>query len=139
MATILNSADCDAIRSRAGATTGDLSDEDLISHAYVFEAEREIAYQISLQPLVDSVAVIMAKPYSGPAMDLKQAALGYVVSKFYVAATNALNTAITTGDQTVDRGGIGAQWHPAQDESLKEADRCLTRLPGWNNWRKITS
>ena len=135
---ILTSADCAAIRSRAGATIGDLSDDDLISHAYIFEAEREITYQVSLQPLVSPVATIMAIPTSAAAMDLKEAALGYVVSKFYVAATNALNTAISTGDQTVDRGGIGAQWHPAQDESLKEADRCLTRLPGWSNWKKIS-
>jgi hypothetical protein len=137
MASIITSADCDAIRSRGGAQAQDLSDDDLISHAYVFEVERELYYQISKQAGVASVATIMAKPYSPDAMNLKEAGIALLIAKFYDAATNALNTSVTTGDQNVDRGGIGAQWKDAKEESLKEAFRCLRRITGWQQWRTI--
>ena len=137
MAAIITSADCAAIRSRAGAETSDLSDGDLISHAYVFEVEQELAYQFSLQANVAPISTIMAKPYSPDAMSLKQAGLAMLVAKFQDAATNALDTSISTGDQTKDRGGIGAQWPVVKEESLKEAFRCLRRITGWQQWRTI--
>jgi hypothetical protein len=62
---------------------------------------------------------------------LKNAVKYYIGWMFTPAEPNSVNTSVTLGKQTVDLGGIGAQWIEQGQRALDLCIFALTFITGW--------
>jgi hypothetical protein len=92
---------------------------------------------------VPTVTQILASPPTLPATDddllaLKMAVAAYVTVQFQPGATNAINTSITVGKQTVDRGGTGDSWKNVMEIAFAQAGMYLQLITGWPDQSQTT-
>lgn len=127
-----------------GTDSVDFPYSAIVTRPMLGEAETyitsKINYQIAQGNTVPTVAQILAGTSPAVAADLvwlKNSVSYYVAALFCNAATNAINTSVTDGDHTVDRGGIGAQWQMQKMEAYKDCDLALKKITGWKRWRVI--
>ena len=127
-----------------GEFSGDFSFQSILTDQMLGEAEtyitRKINDQIVTNPTVPTVAEILATTSPAVAADLiwlKNAVSYYTAALYCNAATNAINTSVTDGDHTVDRGGIGTQWQQQKMEAYKDCDLALKKITNWKRWRVI--
>jgi hypothetical protein len=119
-----------SIRAYLGLESIDFSDESIQGLLFQGAAEltmRKLVNKVSADTggLVPTVAQIMADPPTLPAttddtLALKIATAIYIGYQFTPSSTNAINTSVTVGKQTVDRGGIGQQWTIQRDIAFEQ-------------------
>src|SRR5882724_3940965 len=121
-----------------GTDSSDFPYSAIITRPMLGEAETYITSKITAQitagNTVPTVIQILATTSPAVAADivwLKDAVSYYVAALFCNAATNAINTSVTDGDHTVDRGGIGAQWVVQKMEAYKDCDLALKKITGY--------
>lgn len=138
---ITNPQDVNSIRASLGLEKIDFSDESIQGLLYLQEAELDVSDLVDemaakTNGLVPTVAQIMANPPISPAVAkdkqrLKMAVANYVAYFFGPSATNAINTSITVGKQTVDRGGVGSQWEIPMQIAYDRVGKNLSKITGW--------
>jgi hypothetical protein len=134
---ILNAADGDfnAIRALLGGIDPNfLTDPMLDSIAYVGMAELVIISKVNSQAQngVRSVAQILALPPTDlDFIALKNACIYYTGYLTGPGMTNLVNTSISMGEQTVDLGGLGAQWVTMGQDLQMLAGYALSLLSNW--------
>jgi hypothetical protein len=145
MPTILiDPADFDSIISSLGVTIKDFSYADIQSKGFLEAAEGFITKRINAQAgvgvSVPTVAQIMAGTSPAVAADktfLQAAVIYRVAFLFGPGETNSVDTSISTGENTKDLGGIGAQWKPQMDEYLALCDQAIGDITGFKRWRTL--
>jgi hypothetical protein len=130
-----------SIRYSLGLEEIDFSNPAIQSLLFQGEAELDVldavdAMSAATNGAVPTVAQIMAEPPQSPAtardkQRLKMAVANYIAYFFGPSATNAINTSVTVGKQTIDRGGIGAQWQLPMQIALDRVGKNLSKITGW--------
>lgn len=128
--------DYDAVRGYLGVDENVISDTILASFVFIGVAEAIITKAIANQSAsgVPSVSVILAQTSPATSADLiflKAATAAYAAYLFTPSSPNAVNTSVTDGDQTIDLGGIGAQWIEQGEKALMQCEFYLTQLTNW--------
>jgi hypothetical protein len=145
MPTILNDpADFDSIISSLGVTIKDFSYADIQGKGFLEAAEGKVIKALQTQSgygtTVPTVAQIMAGTSPAVAADktfLQAAVIYRVAFLFGPGETNSVDTSISTGENTKDLGGIGAQWKPQMDEYLALCDQAIGDITGFKRWRTL--
>lgn len=127
-----------------GQDSGDFPYEAIVTRPMLGEAETYITSKINAQiangnnvPTVDQILNNQSPAVPADLVWLKNAVSYYVAALYCNAATNAINTSVTDGDQTIDRGGIGTQWQQQKMEAYKDCDLALKKITNWLRWRTI--
>ena len=127
-----------------GESSEDFPYEAIVTRPMLGEAETYITNKIAAQIAAGNTVPTVTQILNGtsPAVPadmvwLKNAVSYYVAALFCNAATNAINTSVTDGDHTIDRGGIGAQWQAQKMEAYKDCDLALKKITGYKRWRTI--
>jgi hypothetical protein len=130
-----------SIRYSLGLEEIDFSNPAIQSLLFQGEAELDVldavdAMSAATNGAVPTVAQIMADPPQSPATTrdrqrLKMAVANYIAYFFGPSATNAINTSVTVGKQTIDRGGIGSQWEKPMQIAFDRVGKNLSKITGW--------
>jgi hypothetical protein len=138
VAVILTStSDYDQVRGYLGVDDLTLPDDIIAGFMFDGVAEARITKLIAAQASngVKSVAQILAaeQATSGTTdyIFLKAAVAAYVAYLFTHGSTNAVNTSVSDGAQTIDLGGIGAQWIEQGEKALEQVAVNLADLENW--------
>jgi len=134
--------DYNQVRAYLGLDPIDFTDDSIAGLLFLGAAE------LVIKKLVNAAAVITAglSPTVAQIMDpagplapateddktaLRIATAIYIAFQFTPSSTNAINTSVTVGKQTVDRGGIGVQWQEQRGIAFSDVGMYLSLITGW--------